>query len=338
MNIAIALVAAALTGAGLVLQQQSAQEAPTSYFLHLRLITELLRKRRWLAGIAIMATGQALSVWAIGHLELTVAEPLLATSLVFALLLAMPLTGQRVRRSELLGAVLLLGGVAALSVSRSVRSAGVVIGSNQYWWAAAVVAAIALLFLRAGWRRSGQQRAMLTGLAAGLVFGISDALTRVTVQIAGHHPFFHLLATWPAWSLVAASVAGLWLMESSFNAGPLNASLPAITAAEPVAGICLGVVVFGDVVRISPGLLALQAAGILALVVGVVLVARAPMLSSLRTVRPALPHPSLPHPSLPHPTLHHPTLPQPVLPVAREVLERLTPARAAVPAPQSPEA
>jgi len=65
---------------------------------------------------------------------------------------------------------------------------------------------------------------------------------------------------------------------------------------------------------------------------GVVLVARAPVLGSLRTVRPALPHPSLPHPILPHPTL-----PQPVLPVAREVLERFTPARAVVPAPQSPE-
>ena len=52
MNIAIALVAAALTGAGLVLQQQSAAQAPKSYFLHLRLITELLRKRRWLAGSA----------------------------------------------------------------------------------------------------------------------------------------------------------------------------------------------------------------------------------------------------------------------------------------------
>jgi drug/metabolite transporter (DMT)-like permease len=323
MNIAIALVAAALTGAGLVLQQQSAAEAPKSYFLHLRLITELLRKRRWLAGIGIMGAGQGLSVWAIGHLELSVAEPLLATSLVFALLLAIPLTGQRVRRSELLGALLLLSGVAALSVSRSVKSAGVVIGSAQYWWAAAVVAAIALLFLRSGWRRSGRQRAMLTGLAAGLVFGISDALTRVTVQIAGSHPFTHLLVSWPAWGLVAASIGGLWLMESSFNAAPLSASLPAITAAEPVAGICLGVVVLGDAVGTSPGALALQGAGIVALVIGVVLVARAPMLSSLRAVRPVLPHP---------------TLPQPVLPAAREVLERLAPARAAVPAPQTPEA
>ena len=338
MDIAIALVAAALTGAGLVLQQQSAAEAPKAYFLHFRLLVELLHKRRWLAGIGIMASGQALSVWAIGHLQLTVAEPLLATSLVFALLLAMPLTGQRVRRSELLGALLLLGGVAALSASRSVKSPAVVIGSAQYWWAAAVVAAIALVFLRAGWRRSGPQRAMLTGIATGLVYGISDALTRLTVQIAGSHPFVHLLVSWPAWALVAASIAGLWLMESSFNSAPLNSSLPAITAAEPVAGICLGVVVFGDAIGTSPALLALQGAGILALVIGVVLVARAPMLSSLRTVRPSLPHPSLPHPSLPHPSLPHPALPQPVLPAAREVLERLAPARAGRAAPQTPEA
>ena len=38
-------------------------------------------------------------------------------------------------------------------------------------------------------------------------------------------------------------------MENSFSAAPLHASLPAITAAEPVAGILLGVVVFGDVIE-----------------------------------------------------------------------------------------
>ncbi|MGH3276207.1 MAG: DMT family transporter [Streptosporangiaceae bacterium] len=346
MNIAIALVAAALMGAGLVLQQQSAQEAPKSYFLHLRLIIELLHKRRWLAGIGIMAAGQALSVWAIGHLPLTVAEPLLATSLIFALLLAVPLTGLRVRRVELLGAMLLAGGVGMLSISRSVNSASLAFGSAAYWWAAAVVAVVALLFLRAGWRRFGQQRAILTGIAAGLVFGIADALTRLTVQFAGNHSLITLLTSWPAWSLVGASVIGLWLMESSFNSAPLNASLPAIMAAEPVAGICLGVVVFGDVIRVSPGLLALQAVGIAALVIGVILVARAPVLSGLRPAlahptlpHPALPHPVLPHRTLPHPALPHPSLPQPVLRSgAREVLERLSPARASLPAPQAPEA
>jgi drug/metabolite transporter (DMT)-like permease len=334
MTIAIALIAAALVGTGLVLQQQSAQEAPKALFLHLRLFAELIRKKRWLAGIAIMAAGQALSVWAIGHLELTVAEPLLATNLIFALVVAMPLTGQRVRRSELLGAVLLAGGVAALSVSRSVNAQSVHFGSAQYWPAAAGVAVIALLCVRAGWRRSGQLRATLTGIGSGLIFGISDALTRRTVEIVSAHGVGALFTSWEAYSLVAASVTALWLMECSFTAAPLNASLPGITAAEPVAGIFLGVVVFGDVVRVTPGLLALQSAGIAALVAGVILVARAPLLSSLR---PALPHPALPHPAVPH--LPHPVLPQQVLPpAARDVLERLAPVRAPMPTAQTPEA
>jgi len=98
--------------------------------------------------------------------------------------------------------------------------------------------------------------------------------------------FATLLTGWPLYSLVAASLAGFWLMESYFNAAPLHASLPAITAAEPVAGMLLGIVVFGDVIHLSPGMLALQAAGIAALVAGVILVARAPVLSRLS--RPAV--------------------------------------------------
>jgi drug/metabolite transporter (DMT)-like permease len=329
MNIAIALVAAALVGAGLVLQQQSAEQAPKSYFLHLRLIAELLHKRKWLAGIGIMAAGQALSVWAIGHLELSVAEPLLATSLLFALILAVPLTGVRLQRSELLGAVLLAGGVAALSVSRSVNSQGMRFGSAAYWPAAAAIAVIAFFFLYAGWRRSGQLRATFTGTASGLIFGISDALTRQTIATAGGHPFVAVLTSWPVWSLVAASILGLWLMESSFNAAPLNASLPAMTAAEPVAGIALGVVVFGDVIRISPAMLALQSAGIAALVIGVILVARAPVFSSLRVARPTLPRPTLPRPTLPaYPVLREP---------ARSVLSRLLPDRPVLARPILPK-
>lgn len=48
-----------------------------------------------------MAAGQLLSVWVLGHLVLSVAEPLLASSLIFALLLAAPLSGQALRATEL---------------------------------------------------------------------------------------------------------------------------------------------------------------------------------------------------------------------------------------------
>jgi drug/metabolite transporter (DMT)-like permease len=288
MDIGIALIAAVLTGAGLVLQQHAAEQAPKAYFLRLRLIADLLHRPRWLAGVAVMAAGQLLSAWAIGHLTLTLAEPLLASSLIFALALAVPLSGQRLRATELIGALILAAGVTALSLARSVGSPSASFGSFAAWPAAAGIAVVAYGFIHAGWRRSGQQRATLTATGTGLVFGISDALTRRTVEIMDTHPFVALLTSWPAYSLAAASIVGMWLMESAFNAAPLHASLPAITAAEPVAGMLLGVVVFGDVISTSPGMLVLQAAGFAALVAGVIMVARAPVLSSLRTL-PSVP-------------------------------------------------
>jgi drug/metabolite transporter (DMT)-like permease len=284
MNIAITLIAAMLAGTGFVLQQHAAEQAPQSYFLRLRLITTLLHRPRWLAGVAVMAAGQLLSAWAIGHIALSLAEPLLTSSLVFALALAVPLSGQRLRAAEMLGAVLLCAGVAALSLARSAGPPAESFGSFAAWPAAAGIAAVAGAFLVAGLRRTGQQRATLTGTAAGLIFGISDALTRQVVETLDNHSVLALLTGWPVYALAVASLAGFWVMESAFSAAPLHASLPAITAAEPVAGILLGVVVFGDVVHVSPGMLALQAAGLAALVLGVVLVARAPVLSRLGPV------------------------------------------------------
>ncbi len=94
-----------------------------------------------------------------------------------------------------------------------------------------------------------------------------------------------MLASWPVYSLVTASVAGLWLMQNAFSAAPLHASLPAITAAEPVCGMVLGIVVFREKVPASPGMIALQAGGLAALVAGVVTVARAPALTSIHAAR-----------------------------------------------------
>jgi len=293
MDIAITLVAAMLAGTGFVLQQHAAQRAPQSYFLRLRLITTLLRRPRWLAGVAVMAAGQLLSAWALGHVALSLAEPLLTSSLIFALALAVPLSGQRLQAAEMLGAGLLSAGVAALSVARSAGPPAESFGSFAAWPAATGIAAVAAGFLVAGLRRGGQQRATLTGTAAGLVFGISDALTRRAMELLDNHSVLVLAATWPGYALAVASLAGFWLMESAFNAAPLHASLPAITAAEPAAGMLLGVVVFGDVIHVSPGMLALQAAGLAAMVLGVILVARAPVLSRLG--RPASllrPHPA----------------------------------------------
>jgi drug/metabolite transporter (DMT)-like permease len=277
----LAMAAAVLLGTGFVLQQRVAERAPKAHFLHLRLLGDLVRKPRWLVGVAAMVGGQLTSAWVLGHLKLSIAEPLLASNLIFALILAAILSRQRVTKTELIGAVILSAGVVALALTRA-PGAMVSFGSFTYWPAAAGVGLLAYGLVQAGRRRPGDQRAMLTGIAAGLVFGISDALTRRTMQLLSAHTLAALFTSWPVYCLVAAGFVGILLLESAFNAGPLRMSLPGIAAAEPVSGIVLGMVVFADPVFVSPGMLALRAAGIAALIIGVIMVARAPVLSSLR--------------------------------------------------------
>jgi hypothetical protein len=75
-------------------------------------------------------------------------------------------------------------------------------------------------------------------------------------------------------------------MQRAFNIAPLHTSLPGITAAEPVAGIVLRIIVFSDSIRVSPGLILLEAPGLITLLIGVILVARSPALSRRHRSRP----------------------------------------------------
>ena len=303
-----AIAAAMLNGFGFVLQQHAAQQEHVARYLHVSLIGKLIHNRRWLTGVAVVVAGNLLSAWTLGHLTLTVIEPLLTTNLLFALLLAVPLSGQALRRTEIFGAILLSAGVAALSVTRTVHAVSERFGSFSHWpVAAATIAVVAICLVQLGRRRSGLLRATLTGAAAGLVLGIADALTRSSVQILdGPHPL-RLLTTWPGYATVAAAIVGWYLMQSAFSVAPLHASLPAITAAEPLSGMVLGVLVFGDIVHVGPWLLALQAAGVAAMVGGVILVARAPVFRELNLRE--LPHTALER--LQHPAATHPGSPPP---------------------------
>jgi drug/metabolite transporter (DMT)-like permease len=284
VDYATTLVAALLLGVGFVLQQYAARQEPESRFLSLRIITDLLRKPRWLIGIACMVAGQLLAAWSIGHAALTLVEPLLTTYLLFALLLAVPMSKQAMHWTEVAGALLLCAGVTLLSLSRSTKPIGLSFGSFSHWYAAAIIAGVAYVAVLAAVARRGPARATLIGLAAGLVFGIQDALTRQTLEILQGHPITVLFTNWAPYCLLGAGIVGLWLMQNAFSAGPLHASLPTIAAGEPVAGIALGIVVFGDRIQISPGMLAIEAGGIAALIVGVVAVARSSAFTSLRKI------------------------------------------------------
>ncbi|WP_181923623.1 DMT family transporter [Streptomyces inhibens] len=276
--ILLALGAACCLGLGFVFQQAAAQHAPMKDFLSLRLLLDLVRMPLWVAGIGLMVVGMALGAVALGMGDITLVEPLLATNLLFAMALSRRLTRQRLGRSGWAGLWLLAGGVTAFIVAgrpQGGRSSG---DHMWQWLIMGMVLGVALLLAAVAKRERVHVslEAALLGVAAGLIYGLQDALTRISGERFGHGGWSALLTSWQPYAIVVLGVLALVMVQSAFESAPLRLSLPALTAAQPLAGILCGVGFLGDQLRVTPGALAWEVIGIVAVVAGIVLIGSHP--------------------------------------------------------------
>ncbi|MEU8786169.1 DMT family transporter [Streptomyces sp. NPDC048637] len=276
--ILLALGAACCLGLGFVFQQAAAQHAPMKDFLSVRLLLDLVRMPLWLAGIGLMVVGMALGAVALGMGDITLVEPLLATNLLFAMALSRRLTRQRLGRSGWAGLWLLAGGVTAFIVAGQPQGGRSNADPMWQWLIMGVVLGTALLLAAVAKRERVHVslEAALLGVAAGLIYGLQDALTRISGERFGNGGWSALLTSWQPYTIVVLGVLALVLVQSAFESAPLRLSLPALTAAQPLAGILCGVGFLGDRLRVTPGALAWEVIGIVAVVAGIVLIGSHP--------------------------------------------------------------
>ncbi|MFI9173344.1 DMT family transporter [Streptomyces lincolnensis] len=272
----LAVSAACCLGFGFVLQQNAARQAPLSDFLSPRLLLDLMKVRRWLAGIGLMAAGMALGAIALGQGEISLVEPLLATNLVFALALSRKQTGQPLGRQGWAGLLLLAGGVTAFIVAGRPHGGTVPTDPFRHWLIIGTMLGLALLLTACAKRSRLSSGPVLLAVAAGLVYGVQDALTRVSGRSFAEGGLLELVTAWQPYAVLVLGVTGLILVQSAFETAPLRMSLPALTAAQPLAGILCGVGFLGDRLRTDPGALAWEAAGLTGIVVGIVLLGMHP--------------------------------------------------------------
>ncbi|MER6676360.1 DMT family transporter [Streptomyces sp. NPDC000983] len=281
----LAVGAACCLGFGFVLQQNAAQKAPLNDFLSPRILLDLVRVPRWLGGIALMVAGMTLGAAALGMGQLSLVEPLLATNLLFAMALSRRQTRQPLGRQGWGGLLLLAGGVTAFVVAgRPSGGTALTDPSRQWLIIGSMIGAAVLLTGYARRSRLGAGPALLA-TAAGLLYGVQDALTRVTGQRLGEGGLGEVLTSWQPYAVLALGVTGLVLVQSAFETASLRMSLPALTAAQPLAGIVCGVGFLGDRLRTDTGALAWEAAGLAAIVVGIVLLGMHPAMPSGAKVR-----------------------------------------------------
>jgi drug/metabolite transporter (DMT)-like permease len=268
--------AACCLGFGFVLQQRAAARAPLADFLSFRLLLDLIRMPDWLLGVGLMVCGQVLGAVALAYGEVSLVEPLTATNLLFAMALSRRLTGQPLGWNGWLGVALLALGVTGFIVAGRPRGGGPEAGALRHWLVFGTVAGLALLLTLKARRLPRSGEAALLGLAAGLLYGLQDSLTRVCGQIVQDDGLATLVVSWQPYAVGGIGLTGMLLVQSAFETAPLRMSLPSLTAAQPIAGIVCGVGFLGDRLRFTAGALAWEAAGLAAIVLGVVLLGRHP--------------------------------------------------------------
>lgn len=273
LEIPLALLAALLFALGTVLQQKASLDAPsTAEGSHAGLLLRMARRPTWLAGVGADVLGFAAQAVALTVGRIAVVQPLLVASVVFALPLGARLTGQRVGRRDVGGAVLVTVALAAFLLVAN--PAGGRPDAPLRGWAigGALLGGGSALLALAARGAHPKARAALLGAGAGLLFALSAALTKaVGDQVRSDLPA--VLAHWQPYALALVGYASMTLNQLALATGALAPAIATATAVDPVASVVLGIALFDETLAPSALAAAVGALALAAALAGVVLLA-----------------------------------------------------------------
>ena len=264
MVIALAAAAAFLFALGTVLQQRAAVREPSGGPRGAAsLLLRLARRPVWIGGILADGLGFLAQAGALAIGRLAVVQPVLATTVVFALPLGAWLTSQRIRPREWIAAAVVTAALIAFLVVANTSGGRDDAPLGEWLVAAIPVGAASAALVAAGWRARPGLKAALLGTATGILFGLSAALTKATVDQLDDG-ILHLVLDWHLYALLVVGYASMTLSEVSLQTGVLAPAIATASIFDPIASVALGVTLFeeslhDDALGVAASILALGA-------------------------------------------------------------------------------
>ena len=199
----------------------------------------------WLLGTVALFVGYLFQAAALDRGRLSVIQPLLVTTVVFALPLGYFLTNQHVGRREVIGAVVIIVGLG-LFVYFGDPAGGKENASNTQWAITiGLLVLLSVLLLAFGSSDGLSMKAAVYGTVAGIGFGLSAALTKPTLVYL-HDSVGTMLSHWECYALALAGVLGFVLQQVSLGTGRLSPSVATVSVANPIVGILIGTLLLDE--------------------------------------------------------------------------------------------
>jgi drug/metabolite transporter (DMT)-like permease len=272
VDLILALVAALLFALGTVLQQKAGMDQP-SEGATAGLLVRMARRPTWLAGIASDILGFFAQAAALGLGRLAVVQPVLVSSVVWALPMGAKLTGQRIKRIDVAGAVLVVGALVAFLTIANPSGGRDDAPFGEWLVAGGICAGLAAVLVALGQRGPAPRRAALLGIATGLLFALSAALTKAVVDELDDG-VFHVFATWHLYALAVVGYAAMTLNQLALNTGALAPAVATSMAFDPIVSVVLGVTLLDESLHETPLGAVATVAALAAALIGMALLAR----------------------------------------------------------------
>jgi drug/metabolite transporter (DMT)-like permease len=203
-------------------------------------LLRLAKQTFWLLGTVALLAGYVFQAVALDNGRLAVIQPLLVTTIVFALPLGYLLTSQIVNRREIVAAGFVVIGLAVFTV---VGQAGTGRDDAPGWQWAIAIAVLGVLsgvLLVFGGRGSVAQKAAFYGACAGVLYGLSAALWKPTSAVYSADGFSGLLSSWEIYVFGVAGILAFVVQQVSLATGRLAASVATVSVCNPLVSILLG--------------------------------------------------------------------------------------------------
>jgi drug/metabolite transporter (DMT)-like permease len=278
LAVVLALAASCCFAVAAVIQQSAAARLAPGRAFDPAVLLRLARKPAWLAGLAAVIAGFAMQAAALGLGRLVVIEPVLATSLLFALVLAARRARRWLRPGEWAAALAVVAGLAIFLAAGQPAGGQRTAGALVLGLAAAAAAALTGLCVLVATRLPAARLALLLGVGAGVAAGATDALVKTVSVVAAGHPL-SLLADARLYLVIAIGLVAYTLQQNGYRAAGLAAFLPAFAVTEPVAGSLLGLAVYHERLSGRPGQIVLELAACAVAIWGIARLAASEMVT-----------------------------------------------------------
>jgi drug/metabolite transporter (DMT)-like permease len=256
LAVGLALAGSASYSIAVVTQQRAAARLPSGRAFDVMVLLQLARRPAWLAGLAAVIGGVALQATALALGKLVVIEPVFASGLLFALVLAAYRDRRRLRPGEWAAALAVVGGLALFLAAGQPAGGLRTAAPGSLGLAAALAAATGLAAVVIG-RLAPSRRALLFGIGGGLAAGATDALIKSVTALLGPH-LLVLLTDTRLWLLAGMGLLTFTIQQNGYRAAGLAAFLPAFAVVEPVSGSLLGLIAYHERLNDSPGQIAVE--------------------------------------------------------------------------------